>query len=135
MERNPLPVDEEAFAMAFVCPLKRQRVRGLLQSEKGRAKFLSQLPHFSDFDPRFSKKIEPSQQQVELILSVLRDKGAGADCYVISAWAEIDQMNGRLGQVLREVVGYHPGTIVSCVPGRLAYYEGEARNERYILER
>ena len=135
MEKHFRPMDEELFAIAFVHPLKRQRVRGLLQSEKGRAKFLSQLPHFSDLNPRFSRKIVPSQQRVELILSLLLGRGAGVTCYVISTSAEIDQMNGPLTSVLREVIGYYPGTIVSCVPGRLAYFEGEARNERYILER
>jgi hypothetical protein len=135
MKKHCDPTHEEAFAMAFVCPPKRQRVRELLQSEKGRKKFLSQLPHFSDLDPRFSRIIEPSKQYAELVVKLLREKGAGADCYVISSLAEIDQINGPLDHILLEIVGCYPGTIVSCIPGRLAYYEGEAINERYILER
>ena len=111
------------------------RSSSMLGRERSRAKFLSQLPHFSDLDSRFSRKIVPSQQRVDLILSLLLGKGASVTCYVISTSAEIDQMNGPLASVLREVIDYHPGTIVSCAPGRLAHFEGEARNERYILER
>jgi len=33
------------------------------------------------------------------------------------------------------VVGWHDGTFISCIPGKLAYFEGEGLNERYILER
>jgi hypothetical protein len=27
------------------------------------------------------------------------------------------------------------GAIISCIPGKLAYYEGEDHGERYILDR
>jgi hypothetical protein len=34
---------------------------------------------------------------------------------------------------LKEVVGYGMGTLISCIPGRLAYFESE--DERYILQK
>ena len=135
MKRAPSLLDEEMFAKAFVKPAKRLRVLGQLQKEKTRAKFLSLLPHFADFDPRFCRVLEPIHQRADSILRILRDNGALATCYVISVWPEVDQMRGALDEVLVEVVGYLPGTIVSCVPGQLAFYEGEARNDRRILER
>jgi len=41
----------------------------------------------------------------------------------------------RLEATLDETVGYVDGTIISCIPGRLAYFEGEENGARYILER
>jgi hypothetical protein len=35
---------------------------------------------------------------------------------------------------LKETVGYGIGTVLSCVPGKLAYFEGELR-ERFLLVR
>jgi len=35
---------------------------------------------------------------------------------------------------LKSVVGYGMGTVISCIPGRLGYFEGEFR-ERYILQK
>ena len=40
-----------------------------------------------------------------------------------------------LHDALNDVVGSSDGTFVSCIPGKLAYFEGEEPNERYILER
>src|SRR5687768_17538784 len=33
------------------------------------------------------------------------------------------------------VVGRGMGTFISCVPGKLAHFEGDERDERYIFER
>jgi hypothetical protein len=35
---------------------------------------------------------------------------------------------------LKQIVGYGMGTVISCLPGRLGYFEGELK-ERYILQR
>ncbi len=39
----------------------------------------------------------------------------------------------ELEVALNETVGYQMGTLISCVPGRLAYFENE--DGRWILER
>ena len=33
------------------------------------------------------------------------------------------------------IFAFLDGTIISCVPGRLAYFEGEAPKNRFILQR
>ena len=135
MNSNSLAKEEELFVNAFVYPSKRSRTLGLLKSKKRRTKFLSQLFHYPDFDPRFLQQIDPSAQFVESILNILLSKGAGSDCYVISVSSDLDQTRGILVEILETVIGYYPGTIISCIPGKLAYYEAEMNNERYILER
>jgi len=36
---------------------------------------------------------------------------------------------------LEEVMGHGMGTLLSSIPGKLAYYEGEGPSDRCILER
>ena len=40
-----------------------------------------------------------------------------------------------LRAALEKTVGTGSGTIISCIAGKLAYFEGEEQNQRYILER
>ena len=51
----------------------------------------------------------------------------------MSSYAEYDGAHLALREVLEAIHSTGMGTIVSCVPDKLAYYEGEDR--RFILER
>ncbi len=55
-------------------------------------------------------------------------------CYVMGG-EDLDGRTLDLRDALQEVVGRNIGTVLSCIPGKLAYYEGENEGERYILER
>jgi len=63
----------------------------------------------------------------------LRRLGAPETCHIISE-GKLDGEEMHLGSALKEVVGGGLGTVISCVPGRLGYFEGELR-ERYILQK
>jgi len=63
---------------------------------------------------------------------MLRSLGAGENCWVISE-GPLDAHEVELLHALKEVVGRGFGTLLSCVPGHLAYFESE--DERYILQR
>jgi hypothetical protein len=54
-------------------------------------------------------------------------------CWVISEDAEIDGRESDLESALENVSGTGMGTILSCIPGKLAYFEGE--DERLLLAR
>jgi hypothetical protein len=56
-------------------------------------------------------------------------------CHVISTSSELDGRDLNLVEVLEQVVGFGEGTLISCIPGRLGYFEGESANDRFILER
>jgi len=64
---------------------------------------------------------------------MLAAKGAGSRCWVISESSELDTREMDLLEALGETVGHGMGTIISCVAGRLAYFEDE--DARYILQR
>jgi hypothetical protein len=129
--------DDPALALvdAFVLPERRARLRGLLTSTKGRAKFRAGLAHFRDLDPRYASPIPAGVQTPSQIAALLRDRGAPATCYVLSEESDLDGREFPLTEALERVVGRGMGTFLSCVPGRLAYFEGEETNERYVLDR
>lgn len=126
---------EEQFARSFVVPTKRERYLTLLKSKRGRSKLLDGFNHCRDLDPRYATLIPSSQQSDPLIEALLRRKGAPESCYVMSDNRDIDGREMSLLSALNKTVGMGAGTFISCIPGKLGYFELEDLGERYILER
>ncbi len=123
------------FVNGFLLRNQRRRFLVLAESDKGRDKITGALAHSLALDERHAQRVPPSLQTQEYILRSLRDKGAGATCYAISEHGEIDGKIVPLEEALSLVFGWGLGTVLSCIPGKLAYYEGEEANCRYILEK
>src|SRR5262245_33956694 len=128
--KSGLSSDHESGIPKFIDPRRRERVIELLSRPKGRQAFVAGLHHFAAWDVSATMAVPPSEASSQAIAKLLRARGAGEHCYLISAERRFDKMELSLPDALREVVGSNSGTIVSCVPGRLAYYEGEDRNTR-----
>jgi hypothetical protein len=126
---------EEQFARAFVVPEKRARYLSLLESQRGRKKLLNGLNHCHDLDPRFAKLIPSSEQSEQSIENLLRQKGAPGRCHVMSDNPDIDNRQMALTDALSKTVAMGAGTLISCIAGKLAYFEMEGFDGRYILER
>ena len=126
---------EEQFARCFIVPQKRPRYLALLESKRGRAKLLNGFNHCHDLDPRFAKEIPAGQQSADAIETLLRRKGASDTCYVMSDNRAIDGKEMSLPEALSATVGMDCGTLISCIAGKLAYFELEAFDGRYILQR
>jgi hypothetical protein len=126
---------ESDFIEAFVVPDKRERYVSFLNSPKRRPKFLRELYHFRDFDPACLVSVAGPSDSAEGLISELRRRGAPVECRVISVQADLDGAIRPLAEVIRAVFALVEGTIVVCIPGKLAYYEGEAPRNRYILDR
>ena len=62
----------------------------------------------------------------------LRKRGASGECYLVSVDRKLDGSTRPLADAVRDA---SEGTLVCCVPGKLAYYEGEAPKNRFILHR
>jgi hypothetical protein len=123
---------EKALFQAFAVPNKRQRYINLLDSNGGREKIRLSLDHFKDLDPRFARRVNPGEQNLIDLLRILRGLGAPAACHVISSDKKLDGHEMGLVEALSAVIGRGFGTFLSCVPGELAYFEGEELRERYI---
>jgi hypothetical protein len=124
---------EEAVIRAFILPNKRERYLDVLAHPKRRAKFIAELAHFKHLDPMFALSIPGSQSNPVSLHKLLVAKGAGPKCWVISENSELDGREMELESALKETIGYQMGTFVSCVPGKLAYFEDE--DDRFILQR
>ena len=130
-----LNTHESEFAHNFIVPEKRARYLALLESTSGRKKILNGLNHCPDLDPRFASRIPGNQSSAESIEAMLLQKGAPDTCYVMSDNPDIDGRELSLTKALSETVGMDAGTFVSCLPGKLGYFEMEGFDGRYILER
>ena len=124
---------EQATIRSFIVCHKRERYLGFLSKPKTwAAKFTQALAHFGDIEPGCKRSIPPSKQNPRDIARILIAKGSPGFCYVMS---EHPHWNGRDWVLLDalEVVGSDMGTIISCIPGQLAFLETE--DERCILEK
>ncbi|MBZ5645259.1 MAG: hypothetical protein LAO19_21070 [Acidobacteriia bacterium] len=112
---------------------KRDRYREILSSPRLRRKFTSQLAHFTDFDPKYRLPIPSSKLFVNNIARELQRRHSPVIVFAISEDPALDQKDLPLVEALKQIVGRGMGTVLSCIPGRLAFVETE--DERFILER
>lgn len=125
---------EEAFIRAFVLPDRQQRWTELLLNDRRRSAFTHRLADPIDIDTRWAVPIPASEQTSDGIAALLRSCGAPAQCHLISEYPTLDGTEAQLSDALDTIVGSGVGSVVLCVPGVLAYYEGEVRT-RFILQR
>ena len=132
MNLNP---HEAAFIESFVKDERKERAALMLSNAKKRKKFVQEFAHHGTYilRPECLKSIEPSQRNAESLHAMLRHLGAPDTCYVISE-GDLDGKEVNLLAALKETIGRGIGTVISCIPGRLGYFEGELR-ERFILQR
>jgi hypothetical protein len=124
---------EEQTIKAFIRQNRQERYLRFLSDPKHRAKFTSELTHFRDLDGKDALRIPPNQQNSAAVIKPVVSMGAGSKSWVISENSDLDGREMDLDAGLKETIGYGMGTIVSCIPGGLAYFEDE--DGRYILQR
>ena len=137
---------EAAVIRAFVQRNKQERFLGFLSNPKNRKKFTESLSHFRWFDQRLAAPLKWKVDQdpkltpwgkhvsgIDNIYRLLKSKGAGPTCWAMSEDSEIDGRELDLREALEHVSGRQIRTILSCVPGKLAYFESE--DETLLLAR
>jgi len=130
---TPSVHNEQSLVAAFVKRSKRDRYREILANPRLRHKFTSRLAHFADFDPKYRVPIPSNKLFVNNIALELRKRHSPSIVFAISEDPALDEKELPLLDALNETVGRGMGTVLSCVPGRLAFVETE--DERFILER
>ena len=124
---------EEETIRSFIPRRKRERYLGFVSNPRTRTKFTHALAHFRDIDASCKRLIIPSKQNPKEIERILVAKGSPGFGYLISEDSNLDGKELQLREALEEIVGRGMGTILSCIPGCLAFMETE--DERFILER
>jgi len=124
--------NEHSLIAAFVKRSKRDRYREILANSRLRHKFTNQLAHFTDFDPRYRLPIPSDKLFIDNITLELRKRHSPTIVFAISEDPALDQQELPLVEALKQIIGRGMGTVLSCIPGRLAFVETE--DERFILE-
>src|SRR5579863_3546783 len=124
---------EQWLISAFVKRNKRERYREILADPRLRRKFTSQLAHFNDFDTKYRLPIPSNKLFVDNIATELQKRHSPDMVLAISEDPALDQKELPLVDALNQIVGRGMGTVLSCIPGRLAFVATE--DERFILER
>ena len=130
---TPQQEHERLLVLSFIIPARQSRSLELLGKPKRRDDITSALAHFKHLDMRYAVAIPSHQQHAPDILRILKSKGAPDTYYAVSEDGELDGKEIVLQDALKSVVGYGMGTFLSCVPGKVAYFEDE--EDRWILER
>jgi hypothetical protein len=128
-------VPSEHLLALFFIATKRDRYKEMISKPKKRPNFLRELAHLTSLDTRYILPVPPKKLFPDQIAAILTQKGAPRTCWVTSENPDLDGREMLLYEGLKEVVGRQMGTFLSCIPGKLAYYEGEGMGDRWILER
>jgi hypothetical protein len=127
--------EEEALVRSFIVRPKRDRWVALLANPRRRRAITVTLAHLRDLDPRWRVRLPSDRDGVASVEHELLARGAGPTCHLVSESRALDGRRLPLPEALGAVIGSSVGTLISCVPGTLAFYEGEDPEERVLLHR
>jgi hypothetical protein len=133
---DSLPIHEKEFVRAFILKARQERCAFLLSHPTRRQKLRDELPHFKWLDEKFAKPISPkvAHTAAELV-ALLRSKGAGRTAWVIAQDRRIDGQEMNLDNAMEAIWGAQEGAILSCVPGKLAFFKDEEMHSERLLFR
>lgn len=126
---------EEAFAKAFLPSEKRARFIQLLAQPRRRQEMLSQLGRQLPYLQACATVVPGEQDFPEPLEKLLLAKGADPTCYVMVEGLKADGRELPLHEALQQICMNRGGAILSCLPGRLAYYKPESPAPGILLER
>jgi hypothetical protein len=127
--------DHEAGFLAFIEEPQRRRVQTLFQlGEKRRRDIVSLLHHNIRLDRRYCRPIPGEQLSVGPVERRLVQLGAPAICFVIGG-GDLDGGEFILKSALLTLIGFSDGAFVSCIPGKLGYYQYEGPNDGHLCHR
>jgi hypothetical protein len=126
---------EAAFAKAFITSEKRARFIQFLADPRQRKEMLERLSHDLPCMPGFTTVVPGQQDFPSELEKLLKAKGAGPTCHVIAEGLKADGRELPLREALNLVCLNATGAILSCIPGRLAYYKPQSPGAGILLER
>ena len=124
------PHEKQIIRTFFLAATQPWYIRKLA-NERRRQTALNALDHLRDLDPRYITRLSNKTSA----LDALRSRGAPDSCYVLSDLSELDGKEMPLADAIDAVESDGCGSIVGCIPGRLAYWVGEVGRCRVVLER
>ena len=127
---------EAAFVKAFIVKDKQERYLQLLAYPKRRRELLDRFNHNLDFDPKYAAVVPKELRTADKMAHLLRTHGAGETCHVVADSLDADGHDLPLRDALAEVIAHDFGSVLCCLPSRLAFYKAEAIEQAwYVFER
>jgi len=128
--------DHERGFLAFLAEPTKRRLHTLLElGDKRRRDARMLLHHSVRLDPRFAQHLVGSDAFSGPVEAMLRKRGAPSTCYVLAANSDLDGREMPLSEALEAIIGMGDGAFVSCISGRLGFYEYESIKSSYLLQR
>jgi len=84
-------------------------------------------------DPQYSEHLKGSDAFSGTVEAILHKSGASPTCFVFSTNSHLDGREMLLREALEEIIGMGDAAFVSCIPGRLGFYEYDCMKSSYIL--
>jgi hypothetical protein len=126
---------EQEFVRSFIQKERRERCSFLLSDPSRRREFTAKLAHFNWLDERFATSVPGSMAHTSVdLVSLLKQSGAGPIVWVISEDRSIDGRALPLQEAMDSIWGRLMGSVLSCVPGKLAFYRGEEMKSELLLK-
>lgn len=126
---------EQGFLEFLAEPTRRRMATLLALGEKRRTDVRALFDHGCRLDPRFSRHLQGKAAFAEPIARLLIGQGAPRECHVLASDAALDGLEMPLDEALKRIVGMGSGAYISCVPGRLGFFEFADRNSSYFITR
>jgi hypothetical protein len=120
----------------LVDPDEADRAKRMLGNPRTRDKWLKKLTHSVSMHPTFTSEPPKGERSPAALLVALRALGAPDYCYVVASDSELDNSIQDLGIMIRDALErFGHGTILSCVPGRLALFRTAWPHKHFIVHR
>lgn len=128
--------EHERGFLAFLAEPTKRRIETLLElGERRRGDVRKLLHHSVRLDPRYCQHLTGREAFSAHVEAALRKRGAPSSCYVLAANSDLDGRQMPLGDALSAITGMGNGAFVSCIPGRLGFYEYEDIKSSYLLSK
>jgi hypothetical protein len=128
--------EHEAGFLMFLEQPQRRRLQTLFErGDKRRRDIRALLPHRITLDRRYCENLAGADQTLSRVLSILEQKGAGPSCFLVAQSSVLDGREMPLADALDAILGMGNGAYISCIPGRLGFYQYAHANGGYLLHR
>lgn len=116
---------EIEFVKNFIVKEKQDRFLTLINNKKKRNKLRLLIAHRMDFIKTNIYLIDKNNICKNDIYLILKKYGAPENCYIICESSIHDRKEMKIKEALDILFNSGLGFILSCIPGEVAYYQGE----------
>lgn len=133
MKTNLSLSHELGFIKSFIVKEKQERFLLLTKGKKSRNKLRLLLAHKISLNIEKITPLKKEDDNIESIYEKLKNLGSPDNCHLICESIKFDNKNMKLRNAIEELYYTDYGCVISCIPGKLAYFQGEDVFNRAIL--